>query len=229
VRSATVHVIMPALNEERAIAGVIRAISAQGFGRIIVADNGSTDRTPELAQAEGALVVREERRGYGAACLAGIAALEAGNDDIVAFIDADGSDDPADLHAVVTPLLQDRADFVIGSRTLGRREQGALAPHARFGNALATTLIRMRTGACYTDLGPLRALRFGTLADLAMRDADYGWTVEMQLKAATKRLRIREVPVRYRKRIGQSKISGTLLGSVRAGVKILTTIIRHGS
>lgn len=220
---------MPALNEEQAIGGVIRALQAEGFARIIVADNGSSDRTREIARAAGATVVDQARRGYGAACLAGIAAVQGtGPDTIVAFIDADGSDDARDLQALIAPLCDDRADLVIGSRTLGAHERGALPRHAQFGNALATWLIRARTGYRYSDLGPMRALRLGTLRQLAMQDLDFGWTVEMQMKAARLRLRVLEVPVRYRRRIGQSKISGTLLGSARAGIKILLTIARHG-
>lgn len=220
---------MPALNEEQAIGGVLRSLKEEGFSRIIVADNGSSDRTRAIAEQAGATVVYQARRGYGAACLAGIAALQAtGDDTIVAFIDADGSDDVRDLRSLIEPLRDGRADLVIGSRTLGARERGALPRHAQLGNALATWLIRLRTGYTYSDLGPMRALHLPALQQLAMQDLDFGWTVEMQLKAALHRLRVVEVPVRYRRRIGRSKISGTLVGSARAGVKILQTIAHHG-
>ncbi|MGQ0563267.1 MAG: glycosyltransferase family 2 protein [Gemmatimonadota bacterium] len=227
--TARVHVIIPALDEEAAIGGVIRSLRAAGFERLVVVDNGSRDGTSTIALASGARVVREPRRGYGAACLAGMAALEpAGGGDIVAFVDGDGSDDVAGLHAIIAPLLADEADLVLGSRTNGVRERGALPAHARFGNRLAGWLIRLRTGYRFSDLGPMRALHYATLVALDMRDRDYGWTVEMQLKAARARLRVAEVPVRYRRRIGRSKISGTVRGSVQAGVKILKTIARHG-
>jgi glycosyltransferase involved in cell wall biosynthesis len=178
-------------------------------------------------------VVREERRGYGSACLRALAALRADPPDAVLFLDADGSDDPSEAPALIAPLAEGRADLVIGSRILGRREPGALTPQARFGNWLATRLIRFFYGARWTDLGPFRAVRWDALERLGMRDPDFGWTVEMQVKAAREGLRGVEVPVRYRRRIGRSKISGTLSGAVRAGVKILGTIaadvIRHRS
>lgn len=230
--AAAVHaanVIIPALNEEQSIAGVIGALRAAGFERIIVVDNGSGDRTAQFAEAAGARVVREGARGYGAACQAGIAALaDAADSDVVAFMDADGSDDARDLHHVIAPLLAGTADLVIGSRTRGVRERGALPAHARAGNRLASWLIELRTGHRFGDPGPMRALRYGTLERLGMKDRDFGWTIEMQLKAARARLRIVEVPVSYRRRIGQSKISGTVSGSVRAGAKILLTIARNG-
>jgi glycosyltransferase involved in cell wall biosynthesis len=226
---ARVHVIIPALDEEAAIAAVLRSLRQAGFAELVVVDNGSRDRTALLAEIEGARVVHEARRGYGAACLAGMAALDgAGGDDVVAFVDADGSDDARDLGAVIRPLLSGTADLVIGSRTRGVRESGALPPHARLGNRIATRLIRLRTGHSFTDLGPMRALRYATLLGLAMRDRDFGWTVEMQIKAVRSGLRIVEVPVRYRRRIGQSKITGTVLGSMRAGLKILFTIAKYG-
>lgn len=200
--------------------------------RVVVCDNGSRDRTGEAARARGALVVREERRGYGSACLRALAILRDDPPDAVLFLDADGSDDPAEAAALIEPLAAGRADLVIGSRTLGERERGALTPQARFGNWLATGLIRLFHGARWTDLGPFRAVRWDALERLGMRDRDFGWTVEMQVKAARAGLRGMEVPVRYRKRIGRSKISGTLTGAVRAGIKILGTIaadvLRHG-
>jgi glycosyltransferase involved in cell wall biosynthesis len=224
-----VHVVIPALDEEAAIPSVLQSLQAAGFTELIVVDNGSHDRTALFAVQEGARVVGEPRKGYGAACLTGIAALhDVREDDIVAFIDADGSDDPHDLHAVIRPLLASNADFVIGSRTRGACERGALPIHARLGNVLASWLIRLRTGYRFTDLGPMRALRHATLIRLDVRDRDFGWTVEMQLKAARAALRIVEVPVSYRKRVGRSKITGTIKGSIRAGAKILVTIARYG-
>lgn len=223
-----VNVIIPALDEEAAIAGVLRGLRAAGFDRIVVVDNGSRDRTACIARAEGAQVVVEPMRGYGAACLAGIAALApAAGQDIVAFIDADGSDDAEDLRRLVQLVARDEADLALGCRVTGEREPGALPAHARFGNALAGWLIRLRTGYRYRDLGPLRALRYSTLMGLGMKDRNYGWTVEMQLKAARAGLCVRELPVRYHKRVGRSKISGTIAGSARAGAKILLTIARH--
>ena len=220
--------LIPALDEETAIESVIHSLQQLGFTDLLVIDNGSGDRTAELAASAGARVVREARRGYGAACLAGIAALDAAENDVVAFMDADGSDDARDLIAVIEPLLTGTADLVIGSRTRGERQPGALPAHARFGNLLATQLIRIKTGYRFSDLGPMRALRLRTLRQLQMRDMDFGWTVEMQLKAARAGLRIVEVPASYRRRIGRSKITGTVSGSVRAGIKILSTIARHG-
>jgi len=195
--------------------------------RVVVCDNGSSDGTAEVARSRGAVVVRESRRGYGAACLRALDALRADPPDAVLFLDADGSDDPAEAEALLAPLVSGRADLVIGSRTLGRREPGALTLQARFGNALATRLMEWIYGVRWTDLGPFRAVRWEALERLGMRDRDFGWTVEMQVKAARAGLRGVEVPVRYRRRIGRSKISGTVTGAVRAGAKILATIARE--
>lgn len=219
---------MPALDEERALPGVLGSLPWPLIDEVVVVDNGSRDRTAEVAAAGGARVVPEPERGYGAACLAGISALDdPASDDIVVFMDADGADDPLDLPAVLEPIAAGRADLVIGSRVLGEREAGALTPHARWGNWLATMLIRLLTGRRFTDLGPFRAVRYGTLVRLGMRDRDYGWTVEMQLKAARLGIAAVEVPVRYRRRVGRSKISGTVRGSIAAGTKILWTVARH--
>ena len=222
----TVDAVIPALNEEESLGSVLDSIPRPTVRRVIVADNGSTDRTADIARERGAIVVKEPRRGYGAACLRALEALASDPPEIVLFLDADGSDDTSDAPALLEPILEGRADLVVGSRVLGRSEPGALTPHARFGNWLATRLLAGLYGARYTDLGPFRAIRYQALQALRMRDRDFGWTVEMQVKAARHRLRHVEVPVRYRRRIGRSKISGTVGGSVRAGVKILATVLR---
>jgi glycosyltransferase involved in cell wall biosynthesis len=195
--------------------------------RVIVADNGSRDGTARVARERGAIVVLEPRRGYGAACLRGLEALKSDPPDVVLFLDADGSDDPSEAPLVLRPILDGTADLVVGSRVLGRADPGALTPHARFGNWLATRLLAVLYGARYTDLGPFRAIRYEALRSLDMKDRDFGWTVEMQVRAARRGLRHAEVPVRYRRRVGRSKISGTVGGSVRAGVKILATVFAH--
>lgn len=219
-----VAVIIPALNEERSIGSVLDAIPKDLVGDILVVDNGSSDNTASIASAKGARVFSEPRRGYGYACLKGIAELK--NPDIVVFLDADFSDYPEEIALLVEPIVSDQADFVIGSRILGKREKNALPPHAAFGNHLAGFLIKLLFGHRYTDLGPFRAIRYSSLQQMEMEDRTWGWTVEMQVKAVRRSLRIREVPVSYRKRIGQSKISGTLIGSVKAGTKILWTIFK---
>jgi glycosyltransferase involved in cell wall biosynthesis len=224
--AAKVVVIIPALNEEDAIVRVLADIPGLA-SEVIVVDNGSDDETSTRAEAAGARVVREPIRGYGQACLAGIAALPK-DTDIVVFLDGDYSDRPAEMVYIVEPLLRGSADLVIGSRVLGEREQGALLPQARFGNALATFLIRILYGVRYTDLGPFRAIRAEALLQINMVDRDFGWTVEMQVKAARRGLRGVEVPVSYRKRYaGASKVTGTLSGTLRAGWKILYTIFLH--
>lgn len=220
-KGCRVSVLIPALNEASSIARVIREIPGW-VDDILVVDNGSEDATAAQARAAGARVLAEPRRGYGQACLSGLTQI--GEADVVVFLDADYSDDPRQMHKLVDPIVESKADLVIGSRTLGRREKGALTLQARMGNHLACFLIRLLWGHNYTDLGPFRAVRRRCLQELKMADRDYGWTVEMQVKAIQRGLRVREVPVRYRRRIGRSKISGTVKGVVGAGTKILWTI-----
>ena len=220
-----ISVIIPVFNEQDAIEKVIGDIPSHLPTEIIVVDNGSTDQTAKLAAAMGARIVRENRRGYGSACLAGIAATN--NPDIVVFLDGDYSDHPNEMPDLIAPILENRADLVIGSRVLGNSEPGALMIQARFGNRLATRLIKILFGVSYTDLGPFRAIRYRTLIDLNMRDKTFGWTVEMQVKAAKQALKIQEMPVSYRKRIGVSKITGTIEGTLKAGWKILFTIFKY--
>ncbi len=219
-----IAVIIPVVDEEEAIGPVLAEIPA-GVGEVIVVDNGSRDRTAEVARAAGARVVHEPRRGYGQACLAGIGA--AGGVDVLVFLDGDHSDYPGQLPRVLAPILAGEADLVIGSRELGGRRPRAQPLHAVLGTRLCVSLMNRLIGTRATDLGPFRAITRSALDALHMRDRNFGWTVEMQVKAARAGLRVREVPVDYRPRIGRSKVSGTVLGSVRAGAKILGTIARH--
>lgn len=222
-QNAHIAVVMPALNEERAIGQVLQAIP-RWVDDVVVVDNGSTDRTASIAQEHGARVVPESRRGYGRACLTGIAALS--QPDIVVFLDADFSDHPDEMDRLVDPILRHEAELVIGSRIRGNCARGALTPQARFGNWLSCLLIRLFWRVSYTDLGPFRAIRSAPLRRLHMQDQDFGWTVEMQVKAASAAIPSLEVPVSYRRRIGVSKISGTVRGVILAGSKILYTIFR---
>lgn len=223
-----IAVIIPVLNEEATLPSVLADIPRGLVEEVVVVDNGSTDRTAVVARRSGATVLSEPCRGYGAACLAGIAYLSAKAPDIVVFLDGDYSDHPEEMAALVQPIVAGDCDLVIGSRTKGLADSGALLPQARFGNALATRLIRFLYGFSYSDLGPFRAIRFSALLELGMVDRNYGWTVEMQIKAVRKGLRIVETPVRYRKRAGgASKVTGTLKGTVLAGYKILWTVFRY--
>jgi glycosyltransferase involved in cell wall biosynthesis len=227
--SLRVAVVIPVFNEQESLPLVLGAIPMGLVARVIVCDNGSTDRSLEVALArEKVEVVREPRRGYGSACLAGLAHLRAtGAPDVVVFLDGDFSDRPEEMHALLAPIARGEADFVLGSRRLGNAEPGALLPQARFGNALATFLIRALTGFRYTDLGPFRAIRWECLERLGMADRDFGWTCEMQMKAIGAGLRSVEVPVSYRRRLGVSKIAGTVGGTARAGFKILLRVFLH--
>ncbi|MGH9400446.1 MAG: glycosyltransferase family 2 protein [Thermoanaerobaculia bacterium] len=227
VRRPPVAVVIPVFNERDSLGRVVADIPREAVGEIVVVDNGSTDGTDAIARGLPVRLVREPRRGYGSACLAGLAFLSADPPEIVVFLDGDYSDHPEELPLLLTAVLGG-ADLVIGSRTLGRREPGALLPQARFGNALACFLIRLATGHRYTDLGPFRAIRWTALARIAMQDTGFGWTCEMQVKALHAGLRVTEVAVSYRRRVGVSKITGTLSGTLRAGAKILWTIARYG-
>jgi len=223
-----IDLIVPARNEETNIVAMIQALPAGFFRHVIVADNGSTDRTAELAEAHGAVVIHEKQPGYGAACQAGLAWIRGlggvQEPDVVAFLDADLADDPAELPRLCEPISHGEADMTIGTR-LRLAEAGALDPHQRFGNWLACWLIGLATGRRYRDLGPMRALSWQTVQKLDMQDRTWGWTVEMQYKAARQKLRVVELDVPYRKRrSGKSKISGSLVGSAKAGTKIISTI-----
>lgn len=218
-----IGVVIPALDEEQAVGFVIGDIP-EWVDDIVVVDNGSRDRTAEVARSAGARVVSEDERGYGAACHAGIRALRAV--DIVVFLDSDYSDDPMEMVNLVDPISAGKADLVVGSRVTGNAQPGALTPQQRFGNWFACLLMRRLWGAAYTDLGPFRAICRDALDGLRMIDRSYGWTVEMQIKSVKAGLRCMEVPVSYRPRVGRSKISGTFRGSVAAGVIILAWIVR---
>lgn len=221
-----VVVIIPALNEEEAVGHVIAGVPRDLVHQIIVVDNGSTDRTGEVALAAGALVVREERRGYGYACAAGVAAAD--GFDVLVFMDADGSDDASEMLALVQPIEREEADLVLGSRVLGPAARGALLPHQRLGNGLTTALVHLLYGQRITDLPPFKAIRRPVLAELNMREMTYGWTVEMIVKCARRGCRIVEVPVTTRPRIaGQSKVSGTIKGTVLAAYYLLGTTLKY--
>ncbi len=224
-----VSVIIPAFNEENGIGQVLAEIPKEFVREIIVVNNASTDDTEKMAKEAGATVLREPISGYGRACLRGIQYLKESmtQPDVVVFLDADHSDYPAEMIEVAEPVLQDKADLVVGSRVLGKKERGSMTPQQIFGNWLATRLMKWFYRVKFTDLGPFRAIRYTSLLEMDMQDKTYGWTVEMQLKAAKLKMRCMEVPVRYRKRIGFSKISGTVKGTILAGYKILYTIFKY--
>ncbi len=218
--------IVPALDEAPVIASTLARIPAGLFLAVIVADNGSTDGTGPIAAAAGARVVTRAEKGYGGACLAAIEAVPA-ETEVVAFMQADGSEDPREAAELLSPIFDGRADLVLGSRVLGRSSPGALLPHQRFGNWLSTTLIRWIWGHAYTDLGPFRAIRLSSLRAMDMRELAYGWTVEMQVKAVVNGLRVLEIPVTYGIReAGVNKVSGNAKASVMAGARILAVIVR---
>lgn len=227
--SSKIIVIIPAYNEENSIAKVIGDIPANLVHEIIVVNNNSNDATDLNAQNAGATVLHEKRPGYGFACLKGLAYVKELHvpPGIVVFIDADYSDHPEEMPLLVSPIINEGYDLVIGSRKLGKKEKGSMTFPQVFGNWLATRMIKYFYGIQYTDLGPFRAVRYTKLLEINMQDTTFGWTVEMQLKAAKLKLKIKEVPVNYRKRIGFSKISGTVKGTILAGYKIITTIFKY--
>jgi glycosyltransferase involved in cell wall biosynthesis len=220
----SVSVIIPALNEEKAIGNVLGDVP-KWVDEVVVVDNGSTDDTMKIASARGARVISEPERGYGSACLKGIDSIS--HPDIVVFLDGDYSDYPEEMDLLVDPILNEEADMVIGSRITGDRGEKALTKLAIFGNNLTCSLLKMIWGQSCTDLGPFRAIRYNSLIGLGMIDKGLGWTVEMQIKAAKNGLHVLEVPVSYRERIGDSKISGKTFSALRAGVKIVATVFRY--
>lgn len=224
-----IKVIIPAYNEQLSVGKVIQDIPGDWVSEIIVINNTSTDATAKVARDAGATVLNEHRKGYGNACLKGMqyVANQSTHPDIIVFMDADYSDHPEELPKVVQPILDGKADFVIGSRALGNREKGSMTIQQIFGNWLATRLMFLFFGVKYSDLGPFRAIKYPALLDLNMNDKTYGWTVEMQIKAAKNKLAYTEVPVTYRRRIGVSKVSGTVKGTVLAGYKIISTIFKY--
>lgn len=224
--AVTVDVVIPALDEEEALPRVLAEIP-RWVRRVVVADNGSRDRTGARARALGALVVHEPERGYGAACLRALEEIARDPPEVVVFLDADHSDHPAEMDRLVLPIARGDADLVVGSRVCSAAERGALRVQQRVGNAVACMALRVLYDVRYTDLGPFRAIRWEALERLAMSDRDYGWTVEMQIKAARLGLRHVEVPVAYRKRIGRSKVSGTVGGTLGASRKIVSLLVRH--
>lgn len=230
MRKPIVDVLIPAYNEEESIGLVIGDIPTDIVREIIVCNNNSTDRTAEVAHRAGATVVDQPQKGYGSACLKGIAYLrnksKQEQPDIVIFLDGDYSDHPEEIPTLLKPILEEDKDMVIGSRALGNMQAGAMMPQQVFGNWLATNLIKLFYGYQFTDLGPFRAIRWEKLLEINMEDPDFGWTVEMQVKAAKYKLKCSEVPVTYRKRIGVSKVSGTIRGTILAGHKILWTIFK---
>lgn len=224
-----VDVVIPAYNEEASIGKVIEAIPEGVVREVVVVNNNSTDNTEKVASAAGATVLKETFQGYGAACLRGIGHINAKEHlpDVLVFMDADYSDHPEQIIDVLEPIKKRGVAMVIGSRTLGKRQRGSMTPQQVFGNWLATRMMKSLYGVHYTDLGPFRAIQMSALNQINMQDRTYGWTVEMQLKIAKAYLPFEEVPVDYKKRIGKSKIAGTLKGTILAGYKIITTILKY--
>jgi len=222
----TVGVIIPAFNEALSIKKVVQDLPKNIIAEIVVVNNGSTDDTAKIAEQNGAVVLTENRRGYGWACLKGMEYLKKKDIEIVVFLDGDYSDDPKEITQLIEPIKKNECEFVVGSRVLGKRQKGSLKAHQIFGNKLATFLIRVLFGGDFTDLGPFRAIKHESLSMLSMKDKTYGWTVEMQIKAVKQRLKYMEVPVNYKPRIGKSKVSGTIKGSIKAGTIILFWIFK---
>lgn len=221
------YVVIPAFNEESSIGNVVRDIPKDLVKEIIVVNNNSTDNTVRVAETAGATVLTEKEKGYGAACLKGIGYVaDKADADIVVFLDGDYSDYPEQMRELIQPIIKENYDMVIGSRSLGKRDNGSMMPQQVFGNWLATTLIRLLYGYKFTDLGPFRAIQWEKLEEINMQDRNFGWTVEMQVKAAKLKFKCTEIPVDYRKRIGVSKVTGTIKGTFMAGYKILWTIFK---
>jgi len=227
-RKPLIYVIIPAFNESKSIGKVIADIP-DIVAEIIVVDNASTDNTGDLAREKGATVLRENRKGYGYSCLKGMDYIsnKARQNDIIVFLDGDYSDFPAEIELLIYPIMSSGFDMVIGSRVLGDRQKGSMLFQQIAGNWLATTLIKLFYKAHFTDLGPFRAITWNALKQINMKDKTFGWTVEMQVKAAKLKLKFTEIPVSYRKRIGVSKVSGTIKGTIMAGYKILLTIFKN--
>lgn len=227
---AQIHVIIPAFNEEESIGKVVNDIPENLVEEVIVVSNGSTDATEKNAALAGATVLREENKGYGYACLKGMTYIAEkapeNQPDIVVFLDGDYSDYPEEMTDLVKPIIEEGYDMVIGSRALGDREKGSMMPQQIFGNWLATSLIKLLYKVDFSDLGPFRAIKYDKLLEINMQDKTFGWTVEMQVKAAKLGLKSTEIPVNYRQRIGVSKVTGTIYGTVMAGYKILWTIFK---
>ena len=228
VPDAIIDVIIPAYNEEASIGAVVSDIPKELVRNIIVCENNCTDNTVEVAKAAGAIVVSQPIKGYGNACLKGMEYVSNTKvpPDIVVFLDGDYSDHPEQMTELVRPIIEEDYDFVIASRALGQLEKGAMMPQQVFGNWLATTLIKLFYKVTFTDLGPFRAIKYDKLLDIKMEDKTFGWTVEMQVKAAKLKMKCLEIPALYRKRIGVSKVSGTIRGTILAGHKILWTIFK---
>ena len=224
-KKSKISVLIPAYNEANSISKVIKELPKDITDEIVVIDNGSTDATKAVAAQSGARVVEEKKRGYGSCCLKGLASIA--KTDIVVILDADHSDYPGQITRLLKPIADGEADFVIGSRIMGKSQPGSIAPQAYWGNKLSVFLIRLFFRHRFTDMGPFRAIRFKAIKRLNMTDKNYGWNAEMQIKGIKKGLKIKEVPVDYRKRIGVSKISGTLRGTLMAGTKIILTIFKY--
>lgn len=230
MKKPVIDVIIPAYNEEKSIGLVLADLPKELVREIIVCNNASTDQTAEVARSGGATVVDQPKKGYGSACLKGMEHIaqksKVDQPDIIVFVDGDYSDHPEEIESLIQPILKQEMDLVIGSRALGNMERGAMMPQQIFGNWLATNLIRLFYNYHFTDLGPFRAIRYEKLLELEMEDPDFGWTVEMQVKAAKMKFKCTEIPVRYRRRVGVSKVSGTIKGTILAGHKILWTIFK---
>ena len=222
-----ISIIIPAYNEEQSIGLVVESIPKNLVAEIIVVNNNSTDNTVEKARKAGATVLNETFQGYGASCITGIDYCKNQNYDIIAFMDGDFSDYPEELELLIDPIINEDYDFVVGSRVLGEREKGSLPIQSRVGSIIAGILMKLFWNVKYTDLGPFRAIKFDKLIELNMTDKWYGWTVEMQIKAAIKKYKILEVPVKYRNRIGKSKVTGTIKGTVMASIIIMSTVFKY--